>query len=83
MNKTTLNKVKAMILATLVTVHMCTLCSRQRNPHKVMVLGPDGHGAAEPAAHAGRAALHPRRALCAQPEPPSAPTLLAHAHPAA
>lgn len=41
-----------------------------------MVLGPAGRGAAEPAAGAGRAALHARRALRALTQPAPQPPLV-------
>lgn len=51
--------------------------SRQRNPDKVVVLGPAGRVAAQPAARAGRAPLHARRALGALAQPASAPAVVA------
>lgn len=42
-----------------------------------MVQRPAGRGAAEPAARAGRAALHARRALRAVAQPAPAPPLVA------
>ena len=43
-----------------------------------MVLGPDGPGAAQPAAGAGRAAVHARRALRALAQPTPAQTVVAY-----
>lgn len=51
---------------------------RQRDPNKVVVLGPARRGTAELAASAGRAPLHARRALRALAQPTSAPPLVVH-----
>jgi len=48
-----------------------------------LVLGPDGHGAAVAAAHAGCAEVHERREIGAVQEPAPAPPLVAGGPPVA
>lgn len=70
---------ESQVIQTLLTIRgqvYLLLISRQRDTDKVLVLGPDGRGAAQPAARPRRPTLYHRRPVGAVAQPPPAPAVV-------